>query len=71
MSRFDNELDKNGDNLLSKEEILAWIIPSNEEIATEEVGLSCLKKHILKHIKNHICLHLLLYHYTYCPVSLR
>jgi len=36
--RFDNELDKNGDNLLSREEILAWIIPSNEEIAEEEVN---------------------------------
>ena len=35
--RFDNELDKNGDNVLSKDEILAWIIPSNEEIAKEEV----------------------------------
>jgi len=36
--RFDSELDKNGDNLLSKEEILAWIIPSNEDIADEEVN---------------------------------
>lgn len=35
--RFDNELDKNGDNILNREEILAWIIPSNEEIATDEV----------------------------------
>ncbi len=35
--RFDTELDKNQDNLLSKEEILAWIIPSNEDIASEEV----------------------------------
>jgi len=35
--RFDSELDKNEDNLLSREEILAWIIPSNEDIATEEV----------------------------------
>ena len=35
--RFDNELDKNGDNVLNQEEIAAWIIPSNEEIATEEV----------------------------------
>jgi len=35
--RFDSELDKNGDNSLNKEEILAWIIPSNEEIATDEV----------------------------------
>ena len=37
--RFDNELDKNGDNVLNKEEILAWIIPSNEEIAKEEVNI--------------------------------
>ena len=35
--RFDSELDKNGDNTLNKEEILAWIIPSNEEIAADEV----------------------------------
>jgi len=35
--RFDNDLDKNGDNILNKEEIIAWIIPSNEEIANEEV----------------------------------
>ena len=36
--RFDNELDRNGDNVLSKEEIHAWIIPSNEEIAKDEVN---------------------------------
>jgi len=36
--RFDTELDKDGDNLLSREEILAWIIPSNEDIAEEEVS---------------------------------
>ena len=36
-SRFDSELDKNGDSSLNTEEILAWIIPSNEEIATDEV----------------------------------
>lgn len=35
--RFDSDLDKNEDNSLGKEEILAWIIPSNEEIATDEV----------------------------------
>jgi hypothetical protein len=35
--RFDNDLDKNEDNSLGTEEILAWIIPSNEEIATDEV----------------------------------
>lgn len=39
-SRFDSELDKNGDSSLNTEEILAWIIPSNEEIATDEVNLS-------------------------------
>ena len=38
--RFDSELDKNGDSSLNTEEILAWIIPSNEEIATDEVNLS-------------------------------
>jgi len=36
--RFDNELDKNGDSILNREEIIAWIIPSNEEIATEEAS---------------------------------
>ena len=36
--RFDSELDKNGDNSLNREEILGWIVPSNEDIATEEVG---------------------------------
>lgn len=35
--RFDTELDKNGDNSLNKEEIVAWIIPSNEDVANEEV----------------------------------
>ena len=39
-SRFDSELDKNGDASMNTEEILAWIIPSNEEIATDEVDLS-------------------------------
>ena len=37
--RFDSDLDKNEDNSLGKEEILAWIIPSNEEIATDEVRI--------------------------------
>jgi len=36
--RFDQELDKSGDHFLSREEILAWIIPSNEETAEEEVN---------------------------------
>ena len=40
MFRFDGDLDKNGDNVLNTEEILAWIIPSNEEIATDEVRKS-------------------------------
>ena len=35
--RFDSELDKNGDASLDTEEILTWIIPTNEEIATDEV----------------------------------
>jgi hypothetical protein len=37
--RFDVELDKNGDNSLNREEILGWIVPSNQDIATEEVSL--------------------------------
>ena len=44
--RFDNELDKNGDNVLSKEEIFEWIIPSNEEIAKDEVSLIQIIKKI-------------------------
>lgn len=35
-SRFDDELDKNLDGMLDKEEIAAWIIPSNEDVAKEE-----------------------------------
>ena len=27
---FDNEHDKNGDGVLNSEEILGWVIPSNE-----------------------------------------
>ena len=45
-SRFDNELDKNGDNALNREEILGWIVPSNEEIANEEVCYSFLSVHL-------------------------
>jgi hypothetical protein len=39
--RFDSELDKNGDMSLNREEILGWIVPSNEDIATEEVRQLC------------------------------
>jgi hypothetical protein len=42
--RFDVELDKNGDNSLNREEILGWIVPSNQDIATEEVSLLCLRE---------------------------
>lgn len=36
--RFDNDLDQNGDQLLSEAEIMAWIVPSNDDIAQEEVN---------------------------------
>ena len=48
--RFDNELDKNGDNILSREEIIAWIIPSNEDIAKEEVHIYTNDTSIIHHI---------------------
>ncbi|KAJ8965295.1 hypothetical protein NQ314_004224 [Rhamnusium bicolor] len=35
--KFDDVLDKNQDGKLSGNEILSWIVPSNEEIAEEEV----------------------------------
>lgn len=35
--KFDLEHDKNKDGQLTREEILSWIVPSNEEIAEEEV----------------------------------
>ena len=57
-SRFDSELDKNGDASLNTEEILAWIIPSNEEIATDEVNLSLfsfVKAIAGKYISRHFC----------------
>ena len=57
-SRFDSELDKNGDASLNTEEILAWIIPSNEEIATDEVNLSgftFVKAIAGKYISVHFC----------------
>ena len=36
--RFDSELDKNKDGFLDEAEIIAWIIPDNNEIATNEVN---------------------------------
>ncbi|RZC40105.1 reticulocalbin-2 [Asbolus verrucosus] len=35
--KFDHDLDKDGDGKLSNNEILSWVVPSNEEIAEEEV----------------------------------
>ena len=35
--RFDSELDKDKDGVMNREEIKAWMIPSNDEIATDEV----------------------------------
>jgi len=28
--KFDHELDKNGDGLLDRQEIISWVLPSNE-----------------------------------------
>lgn len=36
--KFDNEYDLNKDGLLNENEILSWIVPSNEDIADEEVN---------------------------------
>ena len=36
--RFDSELDKNKDGFLDEAEIIAWVIPDNNEIATDEVN---------------------------------
>ena len=36
--RFDADLDKNKDGFLDDAEILAWVIPDNEEIASDEVN---------------------------------
>ena len=36
--RFDSELDKNKDGFLNEVEIIAWAIPDNNEITTEEVN---------------------------------
>ncbi|CAD6228577.1 GSCOCG00006442001-RA-CDS [Cotesia congregata] len=35
--KFDHEHDKNGDGKLDSTEILAWLVPSNEDLATDEV----------------------------------
>lgn len=35
--KFDNEYDKNGDGILDSLEIFHWLIPSNEDIANDEV----------------------------------
>ncbi|CAH0557689.1 unnamed protein product [Brassicogethes aeneus] len=35
--KFDRELDKNADGRLTGNEILSWVVPSNDEIADEEV----------------------------------
>lgn len=36
--RFDSDLDKDKDGLLTDAEIIAWVIPDNNEIATDEVN---------------------------------
>ncbi|XP_031639072.1 reticulocalbin-2 [Contarinia nasturtii] len=36
--RFDSEHDKDGDGLLNENEILSWIVPSNDDVATDEVN---------------------------------
>ena len=36
--RFDTDLDKNKDGFLDEAEIIAWVIPDNNEIATDEVN---------------------------------
>lgn len=35
--KFDKDFDKDGDGYLNHIEILSWIVPSNEEVANEEV----------------------------------
>jgi Ca2+-binding EF-hand superfamily protein len=35
--KFDHDFDKDGDGFLNHIEILSWIVPSNEQVATEEV----------------------------------
>uniref|UniRef100_A0A1Q3FK20 Reticulocalbin-3 n=1 Tax=Culex tarsalis TaxID=7177 RepID=A0A1Q3FK20_CULTA len=36
--RFDNDFDKDGDGYLNGNEILSWILPSNDEVAEDEVA---------------------------------
>lgn len=36
--RFDNDYDKDGDGYLNGNEILSWILPSNDEVADDEVA---------------------------------
>uniref|UniRef100_A0A1B6J5R2 Reticulocalbin-3 n=1 Tax=Homalodisca liturata TaxID=320908 RepID=A0A1B6J5R2_9HEMI len=36
--KFDSEYDKDKDGILNASEILSWVVPSNEEIAEEEVN---------------------------------
>lgn len=36
--RFDTDLDKSKDGFLDDAEIIAWVIPDNEEIATDEAN---------------------------------
>lgn len=35
--KFDNEFDKDHNGVLNGNEILSWVVPSNEEIASDEV----------------------------------
>ncbi|CAG7729299.1 unnamed protein product [Allacma fusca] len=35
--KFDHELDRDKDGLLNRQEILSWVVPSNDEIASDEV----------------------------------
>lgn len=35
--RFDSEHDKDGDGFLNGNEILSWVVPSNDEVASDEV----------------------------------
>lgn len=37
-NRFDNDFDKDGDGYLNGNEILSWILPSNDEVAEDEVA---------------------------------
>lgn len=35
--KFDESFDRDGDGILNNNEILGWIVPSNDDVATEEV----------------------------------